>query len=563
MNVTQKRKYEEITETHEPQEENAEDCSVKMKKIATESQDIVNITNDLSTPNTLNGLNTLRTLNSEESNEIKQSVREQETLCNLTDVDETCKLKRKYHDITETQNLKDVDNQEGVLKIKKTIGINLSLDSKENQENLDDPNYPYMSATNSSDIENASHENICNQSEGCVCDQETLRKSAHPSVLKVLKATDKLKHWNGYVVPAEAVEDKLPLAQKYPHPLDKHIVFWEREHLYFLKGVRIGISCTGFIHQYCRAFEADIIISKMIQNVEFPMAPKYKRYQILPMYRWMSVSDSSTPGIRTDSEANSPLNKDEWANLLKEYEKNGEEAYKIPFPTTLWQPWKLGMVLCENEEWVRHQIKRDWYFNRVQSSEDGTGLHLSCEYYANQLFDLPPVLDNKSPEFQFAVKFFKDMADQGWCPYRTEHVIYDEELDWAGSVDLQFQRIEDIGKAATAENRKDIFLFDHKRSKLIKLDDKYAMMKSPCKELSDCNYNHYLLQLNAYTLVLEKHYYVNVVGASLSVFHPVNSCYLKFPVPRRMDLVEAMFEERRQFLRFTKEGCVESVNSQH
>ena len=73
-------------------------------------------------------------------------------------------------------------------------------------------------------------------------------------------------------------------------------------------------------------------------------------------------------------------------------------------------------------------------------------------------------------------------------------------------------------------------------------------MFAPFQEFDDCNFNHYTVQLNIYASILEKHYHVDIVDLSLSIFHPTNESYLRIPAPRRKDLISKIFNDRRQLV---------------
>lgn len=65
------------------------------------------------------------------------------------------------------------------------------------------------------------------------------------------------------------------LAEKNPHSRDKRIQFFDVGHIYDVDGNRDFMSCTTFVHQFYKAFDADAIIAKMMAN---PVKWKNSKY---------------------------------------------------------------------------------------------------------------------------------------------------------------------------------------------------------------------------------------------------------------------------------------------
>ena len=104
------------------------------------------------------------------------------------------------------------------------------------------------------------------------------------------------------------------------------------------------------------------------------------------------------------------------------------------------------------------------------------------------------VVPKTSPEFSMLETFLRSM--QGWRAFRTEWVIFGEEENIAGSIDLTAQN-------ATGQ----LALIDWKRTS--SLDSKFFSpwkMLPPLNHVPDCAVWHYRLQLNIYRYILEKYY---------------------------------------------------------
>lgn len=183
----------------------------------------------------------------------------------------------------------------------------------------------------------------------------------------------------------------------------------------------------------------------------------------------------------------------------------------------------------------RKDIKREWDKNRDEAARAGTALHADIEHFWNQ----EPV-HNDSIEFQFFLKFVQDFRHLR--PYRTEWMVFYQEYLLAGSIDMVFENPED----GTLE------IYDWKRAKEITYEaygDKTA--KTPCiRDMPDCNFWHYALQLNMYKTILEHKYEKRVTGLYLVCLHPdyVYQTYERIPVPVLTKEMDALLLHRKKEL---------------
>lgn len=184
------------------------------------------------------------------------------------------------------------------------------------------------------------------------------------------------------------------------------------------------------------------------------------------------------------------------------------------------------------------QIKKMWDANRDQAAGSGTQMHYDIECFWNKM----PV-KNDSVEFNYFLNFERDFREKnpGVEAYRTEWMVYYEELKLSGSIDMVF-----INPDGTLR------IYDWKRSKEIVHDsafNKYAL--NPCiKHMPDTNFWHYALQLNTYKTILEHKYGKKVSELCLVCIHPDNPYknYEIIPVPFLDKEMADLFENRRQQL---------------
>lgn len=186
---------------------------------------------------------------------------------------------------------------------------------------------------------------------------------------------------------------------------------------------------------------------------------------------------------------------------------------------------------------TRQEIKAGWELNRDEAASAGTKLHYDIECYYNGMESSSSLDKNTSVEYQYFLDFAKSTADLMQIkPYRTEWMIYHEELLLAGSIDMVFENQEDGT----------LMIYDWKRAKEIKKTDSFLKFAlTPCiSHLPDTNYWHYALQLNTYKAILEEKYQKKVTALRLVCLHPNNKSYIVLSVPDLQKEIKELFQER-------------------
>ena len=168
---------------------------------------------------------------------------------------------------------------------------------------------------------------------------------------------------------------------------------------------------------------------------------------------------------------------------------------------------------------TKEEIQTTWTENGKKAAEFGTGMHKHSEEFYNGI-DLP---NTDEIELQFFAQFYLDHAHM--TPFRTEMMIYDEDIRICGSVDMLF-----INEDGT------LSIYDWKFSKEIQTYSYGKKALKPIQYLNDCNTVHYSLQLNLYREILERKYGFTVRDMCLVFMHrDLGDTYIKFPVSR-MDM---------------------------
>ena len=173
-----------------------------------------------------------------------------------------------------------------------------------------------------------------------------------------------------------------------------------------------------------------------------------------------------------------------------------------------------------------------WAKNGELASGSGTNMHNDIERYYN---DIP--VENDSIEFGYFKQFVADYPDLK--PYRTEWMVYYEELKLSGSIDMVFENPDGT-----------LSIYDWKRSKEIsKINTFNKFAINPLiGHFHDTNFWHYSLQLNTYRKILESKYGKKVTKLCLVRLHPDAESYELLDVPLLDKELELLFEERKNTL---------------
>jgi ATP-dependent exoDNAse (exonuclease V) beta subunit len=190
---------------------------------------------------------------------------------------------------------------------------------------------------------------------------------------------------------------------------------------------------------------------------------------------------------------------------------------------------------CKSKYFGRtpESIKEEWKTSGEEAARLGTVMHKNIEDYLNQesTTDIADMLVNQiisqeeydSKEFKMFLHFWTDFKRQYPIlkPYRTEWLVYDSDVGIAGSIDC-----------VLSDNQDNLVIIDWKRSKEIKMTNRYEKGIYPFNNYDNCNYSHYSLQLNFYRHMLETKYGKNVIFMMLVILHPNQPSYICHPINR-------------------------------
>jgi ATP-dependent exoDNAse (exonuclease V) beta subunit len=182
-----------------------------------------------------------------------------------------------------------------------------------------------------------------------------------------------------------------------------------------------------------------------------------------------------------------------------------------------------------NKYWnmTPEEIKSTWKKSGDSAANSGTNLHEQIEHFMNNEFINYPyshnelssyylnnnhLSNNLSIEWEYFMNFIKEYPDLK--PYRTEWMIFDEDLKLAGSIDMVYENADGT-----------LSIYDWKRCKAISTINEWNKfaITPVISHIHDTNFWHYTLQLNTYKFILERKYNKMVTNLCLVILHPDNS----------------------------------------
>lgn len=179
---------------------------------------------------------------------------------------------------------------------------------------------------------------------------------------------------------------------------------------------------------------------------------------------------------------------------------------------------------------TRESLKAEWEENRNKAAIAGTNIHQNIEDYFNG-----KSIENDSIEWQYFLKFHADNIHLK--AYRTEWVVYDEDISLAGSIDMVTQNPDGT-----------LTIYDWKRSREISKTNRFNKFSTNpiIGHIPDSNFWHYSLQLNTYKAILERKYGKTVKELFLVCLHPNQKNYQVIKCPDLQDEVQRLFTEREK-----------------
>lgn len=282
------------------------------------------------------------------------------------------------------------------------------------------------------------------------------------------------------------------LENKNKHERDNNITFEEVEHVYTILNDTANkyTSVTTFNHTHFPEFDSDKVIHKMMNGPNWKKGHKY----------WGMTAEE----------------------IGQSWKKNGGESASA------------GTVM---------HFDIECFMNQELVDEDNNDLKYThsdlMTMYNEDLKDgIPP--PNTSEEFEYFLKFVTDYPDL--TPYRTEWIIYNEDLKLSGSIDMVYENPDGT-----------LSIYDWKRTKTITKKDSFGSTNALTEcisHLPNSNFWHYSLQLNTYKAILEEKYGKTVTDLYLVRLHPnnINKTYDLIKCADLSTEVSELLEARKKYI---------------
>lgn len=168
------------------------------------------------------------------------------------------------------------------------------------------------------------------------------------------------------------------------------------------------------------------------------------------------------------------------------------------------------------------EIKIEWSNKCIEASTKGTGLHEAIDKYLNGELEKEPELE----EWGYFKKFMSTFKPK---PYRTEWMIYDEDNQICGTLDMLAKNDDGTYTIVDWKRSKSIFMPRH-------------------NIISNTTYWHYSLQLNLYKYILERHYNIKVSKLLIVQMHPAKKELKVYEMQPRQYEIKRYLQEKKGYL---------------
>jgi len=159
---------------------------------------------------------------------------------------------------------------------------------------------------------------------------------------------------------------------------------------------------------------------------------------------------------------------------------------------------------------MKKVVLAEWEENRIMACDIGTQVHRYAECKMLGIpFDMDLTGTRQEKMSKVVDKFLLELEKQ-YKFMESEKIVFSPKILLAGTVDLIMERKKD----------KKLCIFDWKTNKAIKSTDSYGGKGLLFLEhIENCNYWHYVLQLNIYRWVLHNEGYGDFDNAEMGLFH--------------------------------------------
>ena len=312
------------------------------------------------------------------------------------------------------------------------------------------------------------------------------------------------------------------LQQKFETERDRQIEFFELPHVYTVKGKAYDSSITSLVKAHCSEFNADEIISKMM-NSRRQAWPRLKYAVDARKYEGMDETEATTLCVLLVNGEGDTVFAGRAGSVAQ-----ARQQSRSPAAST------CVAYLCERGM-TKEEILQSWDDNRIDASNRGTWIHFCLECFMNSIPHHP------CSEMEHGLKFIAHvLAPMGVKAYRTEWEVFGEQEGICGSIDFVGYFEHDPDK---------LIIVDWKRAKDLtgELHNDFGKkMSHPLEHLHDVAGCKYALQLSCYSYVLTKYYQKTVTALALCCVHDNDPMHTFCPNLHRE--VDYLMRKRRELM---------------
>lgn len=321
------------------------------------------------------------------------------------------------------------------------------------------------------------------------------------------------------------------LAIRNAHPRDANIRFQEEGHKYtILTDLNSQYtSVTTWNHSHFPHFDADSVIASMMKGKNWNETNKYWGLTASQIKKQWADNGKEVAGLGTQ------MHYDIECYLVGGLALPKGACPPITPKGDLRPPTSGDTILNPHSLPLKytHRDLLDYYSGQSIGNKGVIGGHKSP---LGVIGGQAPK-GSASPPTHFAL-FLQDYPHL--VPYRTEWLIYDDEVKMSGSIDMVYENVEDGT----------LSIYDWKRCKSIDKTNgwnKFAITEC-ISHLPDSNFWHYALQLNTYKTILERNYGKRIADMYLVRLHPDSSTYQLLKVPVLENEMNDLFELKKSRL---------------
>lgn len=198
---------------------------------------------------------------------------------------------------------------------------------------------------------------------------------------------------------------------------------------------------------------------------------------------------------------------------------------------------KHSLRIANREGRTQEEVLDEWEGKRTRACDFGTKVHSFAEMYLKGEDPPEPDTDKEKLYFKWTGQCIRRLQ-KNYEIVAIEETVFSEDFGVAGTVDLVAKNLE-TGQYA---------ILDWKTNEKIKETNTFAEGThglGPCSDIYNCNYWHYVLQINLYRVLLALEGYYPCEGAEMAFLHIGPMGVKRYDLPRMDKIISQMLIDNR------------------